>query len=229
VGTARAWLAIQSAHGLAGRWPAVSGPVCKVEVVERHVEGVGAIAVSAAGAEADGAVRPVRCAVVSARVRARFVALYTREYPRVVAYARRRTGDLGSAEDVAAEVFRIAWERLGGGNEMPSTGWLFVTARNLLHSHYRSVERSTMLRHRLEQEREGGTEERPDDRAERVRDALGRLPVEQRELLIAHYWDDLSGADCAALVGCSVGAVWVRLHRARAALRRELQNLEDRS
>jgi DNA-directed RNA polymerase specialized sigma24 family protein len=67
-----------------------------------------AIAEPTVGTAADGATQSGGRAVVSPGVRARFVTLYTCEYPRIVAYARRRTGDPQSAEDVAAEVFRIA-------------------------------------------------------------------------------------------------------------------------
>lgn len=201
--------------------------LCKVRDVELHVKGMEAIiAESAVGAAADGGTQSLGGTVVSTAARARFVTVYTREYPRIVAYARRRTGDLQSAEDIAVEVFRIAWEQLASGGA-PSTGWLFVTARNLLHTHHRLALHTGRLRHKLEQEREREADEFRGEPVERMLDALDRLPAEQRELLMAHYWDDLSGADCAALVGCSVGAVWVRLHRARAALRHQIQNLED--
>jgi RNA polymerase sigma-70 factor (ECF subfamily) len=158
------------------------------------------------------------------QVRAQFVATYTTEYPRLVAFVLRRTGSRQVAEDVTAEVFRIAWEQADG---TLSTGWLFVTARNLVLAHYRSIQRTDSLRRRLVNEvatQPSATSiESTDDR---VLVALDRLPEQQRELLTAHYWDGLSGADCAALAGCSVGAVWVRLHRARAALRVELEKLK---
>lgn len=162
---------------------------------------------------------------VDERVRAQFIATYTREQPRLVAYVLRRTGVRQVAEDVTAEVFRIAWERVAGG--APSTGWLFVTARNLVLAHHRATQRTAVVRQRLAEDAAAHVAARPtEDTDGRVLTALDRLSAEQRELLMAHYWDDLSGADCAALVGCSVGAVWVRLHRARAALRAELSKLE---
>lgn len=160
---------------------------------------------------------------VTGQTRAVFIDLYTREYPRIVAYAQRRTGERHSAEDIAADVFRIAWEGIAGG--VPSTAWLFVTARNLLHAHHRVNQRSLRLRHRLQSEHAPAAGE-PAMATDKVLTALDRLPADQRELLIAYYWDDLSGADCAALTGCSVATVWVRLHRARAALRRRL-DLEE--
>ena len=36
------------------------------------------------------------------------------------------------------------------------------------------------------------------------------------------YWEDLSPAEMAEILGCSVPTLWVRLNRARNALRRRL-------
>lgn len=161
---------------------------------------------------------------VDDRTRARFVAVYTRDHPRLVSFVLRRTGDRSAAEDVAAEVFRIAWERVA--EAPPTSAWLFVTARNLTMAHHRATQRSAEVRQRLGAEDGLRAGDPGDPRSERIVEALDRLSPEQRELLTAYYWDDLSGAECAALGGCSVGAIWVRLHRARVALRAALDELK---
>jgi len=157
-----------------------------------------------------------------ARTTARFTALYTAQHSRIVAYAYRRLGDRAAAEDVAAEVFRIAWERVGEG--VPTPGWLFTTARHKVFHHYRDAARRTALE--LTMAAELGRPEAGDKLNQRLLAALDRLPEPTRELLLAHYWDGLSGAECADLLGCPAGAIWVRLHRARAALRREYERNE---
>ena len=165
--------------------------------------------------------RPVgRRPAADPRVRTQFVAVYTRDYPRLLAFVLRRTGDRGVAEDLTAEVFRIAWERIDTG--APTSAWLFVTARNLTMAHHRATRRSAAARQRLIDAGPVNADGDPGRRSEQVAAALDALPAEQRELLMARYWDELSGAECAAIAGCSVGAMWVRLHRARAALRIEL-------
>jgi RNA polymerase sigma factor (sigma-70 family) len=58
-----------------------------------------------------------------------------------------------------------------------------------------------------------------------VRDAVDLLPRGQRDAVLLHYVDGLSCNEIAALLGSSPGAVRVRLHRARAQLRRELAPL----
>ena len=144
-----------------------------------------------------------------------FVELFEKQYPRVVAYARRRLGSMPDAEDCAAEVFRLAWEH----DDVPSVGWLFVTARNIVYAVNRSNHRLSDMCFRMAVEEGSGIT--PEDLG--VLEAMDSLSETDREILMAYYWDDLSGAQCAKLVGCSVAAVWVRLHRARQALKTVLE------
>jgi len=173
----------------------------------------------------------VRRSAPSARAEARFIALYERHYPRVLGYAQRRVGDRARAEDIAADTFRIAWEHTRKDGP-PSPGWLFVTARNVMSNERRAALRLTELGRKLAVEARiesgpgssPGPGSDPGTPRERFYAALDALTADQRELLMAHYWDGLSTAECGALLGCSGGAVRVRLHRARAALRRQLES-----
>jgi len=144
-----------------------------------------------------------------------FIELFEQQYPRVVAYARRRLGSMPDAEDCAAEVFRLAWEQ----DSLPSVGWLFVTARNIVYAANRSHQRLSQLCFRIAVEE--GTEVTGEDLG--VLEAMDSLSDTDREILMAYYWDDLSGAQCATVMGCSTAAVWVRLHRARQGLKAVLE------
>jgi RNA polymerase sigma-70 factor (ECF subfamily) len=165
-------------------------------------------------------------AKTQSKTAAAFSAMFARQHPRIVAFARRRTGNTQAAEDIAAEVFRIAWEQVENG--IPEPAWLFVTAKNVLSNHQRANTRLAEACRRLRDERGlAGPEADGGEPADRLLEALEQLPEPTRELLLAHYWDGLSGAECAALLGCSTGSVWVRLHRARAALRQLLTEKEE--
>jgi len=153
-----------------------------------------------------------------------FVALFQEHYPRIRAYARRRVGNAVDAEDIASEVFRLALEQ----PITPSPGWLFVTARNKIMSFYQSVHHDNAVRDRVGSELVTYTDSDPgSERAETIRTALARMPELERELLMAAYWDDLTGAQCAELIGCSIGAVWVRLHRARKTFKSVLTSIDS--
>jgi RNA polymerase sigma-70 factor (ECF subfamily) len=58
--------------------------------------------------------------------------------------------------------------------------------------------------------------------AERVRAALLRLPPEKREVLVLSRYELLRYEEIAGMLGCSVGAVKLRVHRALKDLRRML-------
>jgi RNA polymerase sigma-70 factor (ECF subfamily) len=154
----------------------------------------------------------------------RFAALYAAQQPRVLGYVHRRVGNLAQAEDVTAEVFRIAWEKTG--EDVPSPGWLFVTARYVVANQRRSGLRAADLHRQVAEELGRRPVTGDDPVGERVLEALDRLPADQRELLQATYWDGLTAAECAALFGVSTPAVWTRLHRARAALKRLFEAIE---
>ena len=65
------------------------------------------------------------------------------------------------------------------------------------------------------------------ERRARVRAALERLPERDREVLVLRHLEQLSTAEAAEVLGCSNGAVKVRLLRALQRLRDLLDQTED--
>lgn len=53
-----------------------------------------------------------------------------------------------------------------------------------------------------------------------VRDALKRCPLQHRQILSLRYFRELSIEEIAQVMGCSVAAAKVRLHRARAVFKK---------
>lgn len=144
---------------------------------------------------------------------AAFRTLFEEQYDRVARFAQRRVDNQSDAADVAAETFRRAWERCLREDRLPSTGWLFATARFVVGDLYRSRDRAAQLEVRL---REQATLPSLDDNSDdRVLEALSGLSQEDQELLRLRYWDELGGSEIAELLSISTSALWVRLHRAR--------------
>ena len=135
-------------------------------------------------------------------------------------------------EELAQETFVRAWTHLGDFQPARSafSTWLFAIGRNL------ALNEIGRAGHRLEVASEDDVEiaacddtpatalERKRSRA-RIHAALGRLAPAQRSVLALSYLSELSIAEVAAIEGIGVGAVKVRLHRARRAMRHVLEGL----
>ena len=157
-----------------------------------------------------------------------FSAFYRANYSVILATVTRRLSDRATAEDVTSEVFRVAWAHHVGGDEL-TLPWLYSVARNVIGNEYRRSGRSAALTAKSEElvDVAYGTD---DDSARDTRRAMMRLKEADREILFMAYWEDLSGAEIATILDCKVPTVWVRLNRARAALKNELKERgEERS
>jgi RNA polymerase sigma factor (sigma-70 family) len=166
-----------------------------------------------------------------AALRRRFREIYEENHAALAAYALRRVGSPEDAADVVAETFAVAWRRIA---QVPpgrdATLWLFGTVRRVIANQRRGARRRARLSLRLRREPAGAQvaiEERAGE-LDLARAALARLPEQQRELLGLVAWEGLSSAELAVVLGCSENAAKIRLHRARRALQRELDQAGQR-
>lgn len=154
----------------------------------------------------------------------RFDALYVQHYGALLAYAIRRTATRDDAQDVVAEVFTTAWRQMDRLPDEPGDRlWLYGIARKLLARHYRGRQRRSRLLARLAvAHSEPSTTEQEPRAIELLRSAIEQLPPRDREAIKLVMWDHLSHGEAAQVLGCSVNALGVRLHRARTRLQHEL-------
>jgi len=155
-----------------------------------------------------------------------FRRLFQAEYPHVLAYALRRTGDLAEAQDAIAEVFTVAWRRIADApTDEAARPWLFAIARRTIANQRRSQRRRIALRERLRLQ--PSTTQRTEDLLEEreqlhaVLAALARLSPDDQEVLRLAIWEDLSRREIGIVLGCSANAAAIRLHRARRRLSEE--------
>ena len=161
---------------------------------------------------------------------ARFERLFHDTRGDLLAYAVRRSRSPEDAADVLAETYMIAWRKLDAipqGEE--ARLWLFGVARNVLlrgAGRVRSLDRVVA---RLAGELrvvQASVEMVDDPRAPVLHEALAALPERQREVLLLTAWEELTPREIAAVTSTPVNLVRVRLHRARARLKRELAACE---
>jgi len=153
----------------------------------------------------------------------RFEALYTGSYREITGYVRRRVPP-DAADDVVAQVFTVAWRRFGEVPGPPQDRlWLFGVARNCAAEHHRAATRRLRLRTRLSQEPAAVAHVpgpgSPDHDPGPVLAALASLKPRDREALQLVLWDELSHAEAAAVLGCTVNAFELRYRRARNRVR----------
>jgi len=144
-----------------------------------------------------------------------FIDLHTQHSARVYRYIACRISDRHRAEELASDVFRIAWEKQLP--EPPGIGWLLATARNVLGNEYKGRRRRQELIERLKDEARSHVPGPNTEQRAAVADVLVRLRERDREVLMLSYWDELTTAELAQTLGCSPSAAAVRLHRARHA------------
>lgn len=148
-----------------------------------------------------------------------FIAIHKDNYPRVFRFVRRRVESPEMAEELAADVFRVVWQKWDDETSV-DTAWLLTVARNLVGNAYRSRDRQLALQEKL---RSAAVLRFGDDSGNvAVHDALSRLREKDRDILQLAYWDDLASSEIASVLQCSESAAKVRLHRARAAFRKQL-------
>jgi RNA polymerase sigma factor (sigma-70 family) len=150
---------------------------------------------------------------------AEFTRLFEENYRAVRSYALRRV-PAESAADVVQETFLVAWRRSG---DVPTHAlpWLLGVARRIILREWRASSRRDALRTRIASEptpRDDGSD--PPGPAAPLLAAIDRLSPNDREVLALVYWDGLTTAEAATVLGCSAPSLRVRLHRARKRLTR---------
>jgi RNA polymerase sigma-70 factor (sigma-E family) len=139
--------------------------------------------------------------------------LYRGERAAMIRLARLLTGSTPVAEEVVQEAFLHIHQR----SERPQNpaGYLRTTVVNLSKGHLR---RLRLERRHLSPDRIAFDDPGLDETWVAVR----RLPFRQRAVLALRFYEDLSEADIARVLGCRVGTVKSSLHRGLAKLRDEL-------
>src|SRR5512138_2305432 len=148
-------------------------------------------------------------------------------HARFLGFLERRVGSREEAEDILQEAFVRS---LGRTDQLESaesaTAWFYRVLRNALIDHYRREGTRTRALDALAAEGEGETPG-PDEELESLACAcvLSLVETLKPEYGIAIRRVDLEGASVrgfAEEAGITAGNAGVRLHRARAALRRQL-------
>ena len=147
--------------------------------------------------------------------------------PRLRRYARTLTGEATRADDLVQDTLARAWEKRRlwqAGTDLRA--WLFTVMHNVFVNQ-RALARRDARNVSLDDDEGGEVWQiavRPGQQA-RVELAetvvqMGRLPPEQREVLLLAAVEEMKYEEIAAVLDIPVGTVMSRLSRAREKLRR---------
>lgn len=138
----------------------------------------------------------------------------------------RLAGNRADVDDLVQETYLRAWRGLDKfrGSSRFST-WLFRIAVNVTHN-WRRSQRATLTLSEAQGRAIPAPPELADDRLlAAYGQALDRLPEDLKATFVLHESEGLSYRDVAEALGCPIGTVMSRLHRARARL---LEDLRER-
>jgi RNA polymerase sigma-70 factor (ECF subfamily) len=144
-----------------------------------------------------------------------FRALYAAEYPAVASYCWSLTRDADLAHDLAQEAFTRLFARWIGVRD--PRAYVFRIATNLVRRSWRNRARQADLVGELAAElpTQAGP---PDVESTGIRSAVQTLPSRLRDVVLLHYFADLSVLEVAAALNRPSGTVKRQLSEARSLL-----------
>ena len=157
--------------------------------------------------------------------------LVERHFDAVCRFFRSKLGD--DIEDLIQRTFLDCVERREAIAGPTFRSYLFAVARNRLFDALRRGLRQPVddlgSRSIADLRTQGSTLLARHESREQVLQALDTLPLDFRLTLELAYWEELSGAEIAAILEVSPHTVRSRLSRGRDLLRAELDQIEEKS
>jgi RNA polymerase sigma-70 factor (ECF subfamily) len=152
--------------------------------------------------------------------------LFERHHGPLFGFLVKFTGHRAAAEDIAQVVFeRMLKYRHTYRDDGSFTAWMYHLARRCAADHFRKANAApyatdpTDLHHHADDRPDAGQTATTGDDHALLHTALGRLDHGDREVLLLSRFQELSFAEIAGILECSVGAAKVRAHRALHSLR----------
>jgi len=135
----------------------------------------------------------------------------------VFAFIVRMVDEHETAEDLFQETWlRVVRSARSFRGDAKISTWLFQIALNLCRDHIRKIGKTVMVP--LEEAEpltcEPGVDPIRMLEANEVRRMVNELPVKMREVVVLRFFHDLDDREIAETIGCPVGTVKTRYHRA---------------
>jgi RNA polymerase sigma-70 factor (ECF subfamily) len=148
-----------------------------------------------------------------------FSSLYKKYAPDVYRFALYLSNERGEAEDITSETFVRAWTSPEPIVMATVKSYLFTIARNLFFQGLRKKSRHFALNDGLRDPQAGPyVQAAQKEKLHSVMMELQRLPEASRSALLMRAVDGMAYEEIAQVLGISLSAAKVKVHRARLAL-----------
>ncbi|HLK58793.1 MAG TPA: RNA polymerase sigma factor [Chthonomonadaceae bacterium] len=160
-----------------------------------------------------------------------FDTLVERHWRKVASVAGRLLQDANEAEDVVQETFIRAFESLKSfRGQAGFQTWLIRITINQCKNRRQTWWKRRVLLHEPDQtpthipspEQGGETVVLQEEQAKAVQSAVRQLPEKYRLPIVLHYFEELTGAEIAAVLGWKESLVWSRIYSGYRELRKRL-------
>ncbi len=152
-----------------------------------------------------------------------FAVLYDAYIDSIYRFIYYRTMHRQTAEDLVSQTFCKALENISSFNRGKGAfrSWLYSIARNLVIDHYRTRKHTEDIDTvwGLSSDEDIARETDNLRELERVTQHLGKIPPQQREIIIFRLWDQLSYYEIAQITGKSEASCKMAFSRAIVRLR----------
>ena len=143
-------------------------------------------------------------------------------------FVRRLIGEGSAADDIVQEIWLTVYRNMGRLKRPEAFSvWLYQIARNQAYQYLRKEKKQSLTHY--EENMPLVAEETPDDfpaeDAARIHLGLDRLSIEQREVLVLRFLEEMSYQEISEVVGCSLGTVRSRIYYAKITLRKFMEDL----
>ena len=164
----------------------------------------------------------LRCQSGDERALRELIARYS---PGLRLFLSKLSGRNSAADDLLQDTWFDAYRKI---NDLQNPGafaaWLYRIARDKAYRELRRRQvRIIPIDENLVEELAAEEESFSPDEADDVRAAMDDLPIEQREVLMLRFIEDMSYDAIAEVIGCPLGTVRSRIHYAKLALRAKLK------
>jgi RNA polymerase sigma-70 factor (ECF subfamily) len=156
--------------------------------------------------------------------------LFERYKTALFGYFYRNTRCAETSEDLVQSVFlRILKYKSRFSGEGKFTTWMYHIAHNVYTDHFKKHIKTNTGRVPKAEPEDCETAERlllKNERVQLVEEALFRMSKDQREILVLSRYEGLKYREISEILGCSEGAVKVRVFRAMTNLKQIYTELE---